>query len=176
MDDKYTTYREEVEKKRPRGRPNTYEPRYVKMAYEIMCLGATIPKLASIFGVNTDTIYDWRKKHADFSDAIQRGRDEFDSDNVEKALMKRAVGFRYTENTEELTPGGMKLTKKIKKYVPPSDQAVQFWLKNRRPKRWPKNGDLGDAAAIVYYSKEMIDKMMAEEKEDINKIKKKVKK
>ena len=170
-----------------RGRPKKYENRFNHMAEEIMALGATVKQLAVILQVTESTIYEWTKEFSEFSESIQRGRDDWDSENVEKALKKRAMGFKFTEKTYEkpqvtIIPGKDKaataeleaqidmmqpvLTKSVTKYIPPSDQALQFWLKNRRPKRWPKNGDLSDAAGVVLYSDTAIKALLDKEKEE----------
>lgn len=171
------------------GRPSKYEKRFIDMAFEIMSLGATMPKLAAILNVNQDTLYEWQKKYPELSESIQRGRDDWDSENVEKALKKRAMGFTYTEKTYEkpvitLIPGKDKavqaelerqidmlepiLVKEVKKYVAPSDQALQFWLKNRRPTRWPKNGDLSDAANTIIFTDAKIQDLLQQEKEHLS--------
>jgi hypothetical protein len=38
------------------GAPSKWEPKFVKMSYEIMCLGATLEKLGRILGVSKETI------------------------------------------------------------------------------------------------------------------------
>ncbi len=48
---------------------------------------------------------------------------------VEKALLKRALGYEYDEVIYE---GGQE-TKRVKKHVVPDTTAQIFWLKNRKP-------------------------------------------
>jgi len=147
------------------GRPTRFEERFVNMAFEIMCLGATIQKLAEVFQVHRDTIYEWMKVHPEFSEAIQRGRDEFDSEHVEKALKKKCLGFRYIEKSCVLNSNGIVIgIKQIKKYVPPSDVSIKFWLSNRNPRRWSLHSDIITESKI-YYNKKEIDEMMMNEKQ-----------
>jgi transposase-like protein len=68
----------------PAGRPTKYIEDYVRIAFEVMSLGATITKLAKVIGVNADTIYKWQKKYPEFSESVQRGRDHFDSEIDER--------------------------------------------------------------------------------------------
>jgi transposase-like protein len=68
----------------PAGRPTKYIEDYVRIAFEVMSLGATITKLAKVIGVNADSIYEWQKKYPEFSDSVQRGRDHFDSEIDER--------------------------------------------------------------------------------------------
>ena len=69
--------------------------------------------------------------------------DERPIDAVEKALLKRALGFTHKEiQTEELfdkESGKLLSTGKrrvVSKEVLPDVRALLFWLKNRRPSRW----------------------------------------
>lgn len=41
----------------PAGRPTKYTEDCVRIAFEVMSLGATITKLAKVIGVNADSIY-----------------------------------------------------------------------------------------------------------------------
>ena len=114
-------YRVLTEESRKDGRPNRYNSEYhPEAAHEIMKLGATKRKCAEILGIHHDTLYAWMRSYPEFSDAIQRGIDEFTSGQVEHALHKRAVGFKYDEKHYEkpqLPPiyiTGMERTKKEK--------------------------------------------------------------
>ena len=69
--------------------------------------------------------------------------DERPVDAVEKALLKRALGFTHKEvQTEEIfdrESGELLSTGKrrvVSKEVLPDVRALLFWLKNRRPSRW----------------------------------------
>ena len=149
----------------PAGRPTKYIEDYVRIAFEVMSLGATVTKLAKVIGVNADSIYEWQKKYPEFSESVQRGRDHFDSEKVEEALHKRATGYNYQVITYQ-TLGSSKLilTKIVKKYMPPSVEAIRFWLSNRNPKRWGIKNTEADNK-IIFYTKEDVNKMLQEEKE-----------
>ncbi len=54
---------------------------------------------------------------------------------VENALLRRAVGYEYTETRVEESDKGSKVTE-ITKHMPPDTKAAIFWLKNRQPGRW----------------------------------------
>ena len=122
------------------GRPTEYKDDYPRMA-EVACRegGFTNPKLGKLFGVSAATIHTWGKLYPEFLDAIKRGKDDWDTLKVEKTLLKRAMGFSYTETTQEPAKLGSKemtVTKKVKKLVVPDTTAQIFWLKNRQPARW----------------------------------------
>jgi hypothetical protein len=111
-------------------------------------LGATNLQLASLFSVKRDAIYVWRRKFASFSSAVVAGKDIYDTTEVEKSLLKRAIGFEYDEVCNEdivikgkgkgksktfLPATKIKVTRKM---VVPDTAAIIFWLKNRQPERW----------------------------------------
>jgi hypothetical protein len=148
----------------PAGRPTKYTEDYVRIAFEVMSLGATITKLTKVFGVNADSIYEWQKKYPEFSESIERGRDIFDSEVVEEALHKRATGYQYKIKTfTDYGQDKLVLTKIIEKYMPPSVEAIRFWLSNRNPRRWGlKNFDTDKK---IFYTVEDVDRMLKEEKE-----------
>ncbi|CAI3601335.1 hypothetical protein CNEO2_2630002 [Clostridium neonatale] len=57
---------------------------------------------------------------------------------VENALLKRALGYKYDEVTKELNEdtGELEVTKVVTKEVQPDTTAQIFWLKNRKPEDW----------------------------------------
>lgn len=132
--------------KRGGGRPTKYIPDYCRQAVELISKhGVTIEALAGIWGVNKTSIYEWSKKHPEFSNALQEGRDLWHCAEVEKSLYQRAIGYHYTERTREyeITPMGDEYVKvpvaikEKRKSVAPDVRAQQFYLRSRNPKRWP---------------------------------------
>lgn len=101
--------------------------------------GLTDEQIAENIGCNRTTIYDWKNKHSDISNALKSGRAPVDL-QVENALLKRALGYEYeeTETIIEVSPDGDKKQriKKIKKVALPDTGAAIFWLKNRKPDQW----------------------------------------
>jgi transposase-like protein len=114
--------------------------------------GLTDEQISHNMGIKRQTLYDWKKKYPDISDALKRGKEVVDR-QVENALLKRALGYRYTEETYETESvpveiedeeGNVKktyerveyLSKKVVKEVHPDTTAAIFWLKNRRPDKW----------------------------------------
>ena len=66
-------------------------------------------QIAKNIGIQQSTFYDWKLKHAEFSEALKRSKDVADYE-VENALFKKAKMGDVT--------------------------AQIFWLKNRKPKQW----------------------------------------
>ena len=93
--------------------------------------GLTDEQIAKNIGINRTTLYDWKKKETNIADALKNGKEVIDFE-VENALLKRALGYEYEEETYE---NGI-LTKKVKKQVAPDTTAQIFWLKNRKKEQW----------------------------------------
>lgn len=102
--------------------------------------GLSDEQISSNMGISRATYYEWIKKYIDISDAIKRGKAPVDI-RVENALLKRALGYDWTETTEEVYGDGKKHIKHIKRHVPPDPASMVFWLKNRKPKYWRNNPD-----------------------------------
>lgn len=101
--------------------------------------GLTDKQIAEKIGIGVRTLYDWQKAFPQFSQTIKDGKAPVDNE-VENALLKRALGFEYEEVSTELydMPDGTqrKHIKKTKKMVAPDTAAAFIWLKNRRPDKW----------------------------------------
>ena len=108
------------------------------MAKEIIRhTGFSIAKLAKVFKVHRDTIYDWMGEYPDFSDGVRQGRKIFDGVAIERCLVKRALGYRFTETTRERSTGGeMVVTKKVSKFVPPDIASIKHWQVNMDQANW----------------------------------------
>lgn len=133
-----------TKKKHPGGRPPDYKPEYAQMAqFCIEDSGFSMFKLAKLFKVSRSTIYRWIEGHQEFRDAVEKGRTVWDGLKIHKSLVKRAVGFRYTETTQEADENGdMKTTKKVSKMFPPDVAAIKHWQVNRDPDRWKDRQDV----------------------------------
>ena len=95
-------------------------------------------QIAKNIGITTATLYDWKKKYSDFSDALKKGKEVSDYE-VENALFKSATGYEYEERKEvqEVVDGVMRKRVEItRKQVPPNATSAIFWLKNRKPDKW----------------------------------------
>ena len=103
--------------------------------------GLTDEQIAKNIGISRSTLNVWKDRYSDISDALKKGKDVIDR-QVENALLKRALGYEYTETTREAVqdPNSgevkMQVTKKVTKQVAPDTTAQIFWLKNRKPDKW----------------------------------------
>ena len=96
--------------------------------------GLTDEQIAKNCGCNAGTLYEWKKKYPEISEALKKGKEVVDI-QVENALLKRALGYEYVEDKVEMGPNGKKVTQTIKQVIPDTTAQI-FWLKNRRPDKW----------------------------------------
>ena len=111
--------------------------------------GLTDEQIAYNMGINVATLYRYKKSYCEICEALKRGKDVVDM-MVENALLKRALGYSYTEITKERLvdtvnkkrhplnedTGELVVTKEVKKEIPPDVTAIIYWLKNRKPEIW----------------------------------------
>lgn len=117
--------------------------------------GLTDEQIAANIGIRRETLYQWKAKYPNISNALKKGKEVVDI-QVENALLKRALGYEYQE--ERIETGGQYGTKVVQtiKYVAPDVTAQIFWLKNRRPDKWRDKPDpvqentAGDALTALY--------------------------
>lgn len=96
--------------------------------------GLTDAQIAKNCQISRQTLNEWRNTYHVISDALKKGKEVVDIE-VENALLKRALGYEYTETMVEESEDGFK-TRRTKKFIPPDVTAQIFWLKNRRPEVW----------------------------------------
>lgn len=122
----------------PGGRPTKYKAEYPNIVFEYLSqTGAGKAKIAKLLKVSRETVYDWMRENKKFSDSMAKGLDEYNNLAIKKALIKRAVGFRYTETTKESKDGKtLQVTKTIRKMVIPDVSAIKHWQVNRDSENW----------------------------------------
>ena len=127
-----------------------YRNDFPKRAEEYASKGMIDTEIAKKLGIHKDTFYVYIKKYPDFSDSIKRGKQPID-EQVEQALLKRALGFEHEETTVEYNkqpiipgmpiPPTVRTVKKTKKMIVPDVTADKFWLINRQPRRWREQSE-----------------------------------
>ena len=113
--------------------------------------GLTDEQIAHNIGISRGTLYDWKKAYPDISNALKRGNDVVDIE-LENALMKRALGYEYTEERVEISDKDGRKVIQTTKHVAADTTAQIFWLKNRRPDKWrdkPMPAAEGDEVTII---------------------------
>jgi phage terminase len=106
--------------------------------------GLTDEQIFKNLGISKDTFYKYKDKYTDFSDALKKGKEVADIE-VENALFKRAIGYKYKEVIKEVKEiDGKKSTyvKEVIKEIPGDVGAQIFWLKNRKSSKWRDKQDM----------------------------------
>lgn len=141
--------------KRKRGHPTLYRPEYADQAMKLcLLLGATDKNLAEYFDVDVDSIYEWKKVHPEFSDALRAGKHVADA-NVAHSLYSRAVGARhvihqaikvrktkYDDKGKKVSENEEIVTVPVEYEEAPETNACSLWLRNRSPKHWRDKVDV----------------------------------
>jgi len=96
--------------------------------------GLTDEQIAKNLGISKTTFYKYKKEHSELSELLKKGKEVIDI-QVENALLKKALGYSYDEETTKNSDGNIEI-KIVNKHVPGDTTAQIFWLKNRRPDKW----------------------------------------
>lgn len=100
--------------RKPRGRPKKYNAAYVKQAHAAARNNLTDKQLAELFGVEASTVAKWKVAHSDFAEAIEEGRAEFATGQVELSFRQQALPHDEVTQLYELRGKDTK-TKKNRK-------------------------------------------------------------
>lgn len=106
--------------------------------------GLTDEQIAKNLGIAVDTFYRYKNKYSEFSEVLKKGKEVADIE-VENALFKRAIGYKYKEVIKEVKEiDGKKSTyiKEVVKEMPGDVGAQIFWLKNRKSSKWKDKQDI----------------------------------
>lgn len=97
--------------------------------------GLTNEQIANNIGINTCTLYEWKKKNTDISNALKETREIADYE-VENALYKNAINGNVT--------------------------AQIFWLKNRKSFNWREKVDVETNKEQLDKVEELLSKIESE--------------
>ncbi len=129
--------------------------------------GLTDEQIAHNIGIGYSTLQRWNNKYQDIQDTIKKNQSIVDI-QVENALLKRALGYSYTETTNERKlnedTGEYEIvkTKEVVKEVMPDTRAQIFWLKNRKPDVWRDKKDIDVEGTLHSVVSSMTDEELTE--------------
>ncbi len=106
--------------------------------------GLTDEQIAKNLNINIATLYRYKNQFCEFCEALKKGKEVSDIE-VENALFKRAIGYKYKEVIKEVKEiDGKKSTyvKEVIKEMPGDVGAQIFWLKNRKSSKWKDKQDI----------------------------------
>ncbi len=119
--------------------------------------GLTDEQIAKNLGIAYSTFKEYKGKYPAFSATLKRGKEVVDRE-VENALLKRALGYKYEEVTKEkvairndngdVVGYDLEVTKVVTKEVVPDTTAQIFWLKNRKPEVWRDKKDIEHSGEV----------------------------
>lgn len=130
--------------------------------------GFTDKQIADRLKITSSTLYDWKKKYPEISEAIKKGKEIIDYE-VESALQKKCTGYYVPEESVVKCKrvywdeNGRRCEEEkvevviIQRYIPPDTTAQLAWLNNRRSDRWRRNA-----------GKERLDEKKFEHEKDID--------
>jgi len=96
--------------------------------------GLSDAQIATNLGVNVTTFNYWKRTRPELALLLEKAREPIIRE-VENALYKRAIGYKFTEVNVERSRR-KKIIKKTLKEVPPDVKAIIFYLTNRVPSKW----------------------------------------
>lgn len=108
--------------------------------------GMSQDDIASNMGITRKTLCEWKNKRPEIREALRRGKEVVDF-QVENALLKAALGYKYTEVKTYISgnqdKNGNRTVKieKTEKEVGPNVTACLAWLNNRKSNDWRRNRD-----------------------------------
>nr|DAE35527.1 MAG TPA: terminase small subunit [Caudoviricetes sp.] len=120
--------------------------------------GLTDEQIAKNIGISRASLYEWKKKEVDISDALKKGKEIVDFE-VENALLKKALGYTITIKEEKLDKDGCVHTLEKDVYIPPDTTAQIFWLKNRKPNNWKDRVETDEDKEAVANASQVIAKI-----------------
>ena len=147
----------ELSTKNKGGRKGKYQTHVEPKLFEVQCWardGLIDEQIAKNLGVAYSTFREYVKKFPALSAALKKGKEVVDFE-VENALLKRALGYKYEEVTrervldEQLGIREMATTKIVTKEIQPDVTAQIFWLKNRKTKDWRDKQDIEHSGEIM---------------------------
>lgn len=101
--------------------------------------GLTNEQIANNIGINVKTLYEWKNKHSNISNALKDGRDVVDY-QVENALLLNALSGNVT--------------------------AQIFWLKNRKKNEWREKIEIPTNPNEISKVQELLSKIENEARND----------
>lgn len=115
--------------------------------------GSTDEEVSQKLNISKTTLYKYVEDHSELSELRKKSKEIIDSE-VEEALLKKSLGYEYTETTREERWNNdtkkyeMAITKEVTKQVAPDTTAMIFWLKNRQPELWKDKHEVKHSGAI----------------------------
>lgn len=121
------------------------DPDKLQEAFDIISETNDLREVAKVFGKTTSCIHRWKKEFFDFSQLIERARDEYrerQCPRLERTLIERACGYEYDEvqRVYKINKDTRQLEEikrfEHKKRMPPETSALIYLLNNLMPEKY----------------------------------------
>lgn len=120
--------------------------------------GLTDEQIAHNMGIRRETLYDYKNKYPNISNALKKGKEVVDIE-VENALLKKALGYTITLHKQKVTKDGDVVDIEEEVHIAPDTTAQIFWLKNRRKAQWRDKVEVETNADELNKVKELLSKI-----------------
>ena len=119
------------------GRPTIWTNDKKNISLKLAEQGKTDKEICEIIGISESSFTDQKRKDKDFLRSLKVAKESFDSEIVENALLKRAIGMSLKEVTIRTVDGKQIKTETVKEIAPDS-AALALYLRNRMPEKYNK--------------------------------------
>jgi hypothetical protein len=116
--------------------------------------GLTDIQIANNMGIGVSTLYEWKNKYSEFSEALKNGKEIADL-QVVNSLYKKTQGYNaqirknFKLKEVKYNNDGKKISEKEtlvigidEVHIPPDTMAIIYWLNNRMPSEWKNKQEI----------------------------------
>lgn len=100
--------------------------------------GLSDRQIAKNIGVTTMTFYNWKKRFAEFAEAVDKAKSELKIE-LEKSMFELAIGKAFVEEIKTIldpNTGKVIRVEKTRKQLPPNANLQTFLAKNLMPEKY----------------------------------------
>ena len=135
-------------------RPSLYETKVkpkIRFIPPLLKEGFSQKDIADFLGINEDTLYEYKKKHTEFSECFEK-KDIIEA--VENTYINRLLGkYKATKEIYERNKNGKMVLVKQEKYeIPFNDGAYKHYLALMKPEKW-RNTENEDSNIVKEFMK-----------------------
>lgn len=139
-------------------RPSKFEE-YKDIILGMAKYGLTDKQMADSLNITEQTINNWKSANTEFFESLKSIKAQSDV-QVTESLFKRAIGYVYSETTQEVDhEGNLNISKIVTKQQAPDTTAQIFWLKNRQPDKWRDKQEIEHSGEMTVNT-ELIEKYL----------------
>lgn len=136
--------------------------------FRLCLLGTTDQEIMAVMRISRATWDDWKHRHIDVRDAINRGRITADAD-VAHSLYQAAIGYQHSAVKIFMPAGATEpVYAPYIEHYPPSVQAGSLWLRNRQTDRWRERREVNIEGSIEHRLRQMTPEQREQDARDLH--------